>query len=210
MPKKIRAGVSETRRRIVSAVRDLLMMDGYDAVQPAAVALRAGVTKKDLNAVFKTRESLVEGALDFHWAEIKPVVEQVFSPDLPPLERFRRFFSGAVEFQKYQEARVGCIVGCLFLRVGSSVPIAEKRLRRSMNDRIAELQRHMERAIRDAQSEGLIRKGDPSAKAWTVVHYLEGMLGIARIDGNLNALDGAWQRVLEFLGAEAPQAGQFA
>jgi TetR/AcrR family transcriptional repressor of nem operon len=207
MAKKATPRGAEARTKIVSAARDVLMMDGVEGVQPAAVALRAGVTKREIDACFKTREKLVEGALDFHWAEIKPVLEEVFSPDLPPLERFRRFFSGAAAFQRHQEARVGCVVGCLFLRVGSSVPRGEVHLRRSLNDRMAELQRHMERAIRDAQAQGLIRKGDPSAKAWTVVHYLEGMLGIARIDGNLAALDGAWHRVLEFLGADAVSSG---
>lgn len=191
---------------MVSAARDLLMTDGYDAVRLPAVALRAGVTKKDIDGLFKTRDLLIEAALEYHWGEIRPHVEKDFVAEVPPLERLRRFFIGAGEFQKVQAGRMGCVVGCLLIRVGSSVPRGDSSIRRSLNDKIGRLQKLVEGAVRDAQAQGLVRKGDPSAKAWTVVHYLEGMLGIARIDGNLSAFDGAWERVQEFLGVEAPQA----
>lgn len=200
MPKKGKTG--DSRANVVSAARDLLMTDGYDAVQPAAVALRAGVTKKEIDGLFKTRERLVEAALEFHWSEIKPFIDQVFAREIPPLDRFQKFFFGAGEFQKHHAGRVGCVVGCLLLRVGSSVPRGESAIRKSLNDKVGYLQKLVEGAVRDAQAQGLVRKGDPSAKAWTVVHYLEGMLGIARIDGNLTALEGAWDRVQEFLGTE--------
>jgi TetR/AcrR family transcriptional repressor of nem operon len=192
--------------KIVSAARDLLMTDGYGLVQAAAVARRAGVTRLEVDELFGSRTALVQAALDFHWSEIKPFIDEVFSPSVPPLERFRRFFSGASGFQKHHAERVGCVVGCLLLRVGSSVPRAEEEIRRGIQERVAELQQLIERAVRDAQAQGLVRKGDAAAKAWTVVHYLEGMLGIARIDGNLQALDGALERVLEFLGVEPAQA----
>jgi hypothetical protein len=90
--------------------------------------------------------------------------------------------------------------------VGSSIPRNEVKIRKSVQGMVAEMEGHLERTIREAQAEGAIRKGDASAKAWAVVHYLEGMLGIARIDGNLRAFDGALDRVLEFLGAEPAQA----
>ena len=192
--------------KIVSVARDLLMTDGYGVVVPAEVAKRAGVPRRAVEALFPTRRELVLAALDFHWGQIRPFIEQAFSPDLPPLDRFRGFLSGAGEFQAHHANRVGCVVGCLLLRVGSSVSREEAEIRARVQTMVSELQKHIERAVRDAQAQGLVRKGDPAAKAWTVVHYLEGMLGIARIDGNLQALDGALDRVLEFLGAAAPQA----
>ena len=204
MAKKAKA--ADSRAKIVSAARDLLMTDGYGLVQAAAVARRAGVPRPEVDGLFASRSDLVQAALDFHWGEIKPYIEEVFAPSVPPLERFRRFFTGASGFQKHHADRVGCVVGCLLLRVGSSLPRSEVELRRGIQARVEELQQLIERAIRDAQTEGLIRKGDAAAKAWTVVHYLEGMLGVARIDGSLTALDGAWDRVLEFLGAGAAQA----
>lgn len=202
MLKKSKTG--DSRAAIVSAARDLLMTDGYAAVEPTAVALRAKVTKKELETLFKTREKLVEAALDYHWGEILPFIEKDFAVEVPPLDRIRRFFEGAGAFQKMQAGRLGCVVGCLLIRIGSSVPRGAPALRRSLNEKIEHFQKLLEGAVRDAQAQGLLRKGDPSAKAWTLVHYLEGLLGIARIDGNLDAFDSAWDRVQEFLGVLAP------
>jgi len=199
-------GGAGPRSRMVSAARDLLMTDGYGAVLVPAVARTAGVPIQEAGRLFPSRGRLVLEALEFHWGEIRPFVEEVFSSGHPPVERLRRFFAGAGGFQAHHAGRLGCVVGCLLLRVGSSIPRDEVKIRRSVQAMVTELEGHFERTIREAQAEGTVRKGDASAKAWAVVHYFEGMLGIARIDGNLEAFDGALDRVLEFLGAEPAQA----
>ncbi|HLY07672.1 MAG TPA: TetR/AcrR family transcriptional regulator [Planctomycetota bacterium] len=189
------------RERLIGAARALLMEDGYDAVTFDAAAGRAGIPSAAAPAIFPTRDDLVLAALDAHWAELRPFLDQAFDRALPPLDRLRRFFDGVYAFQDAQWSKLGCVVGCLLLRVGSATSRMGERPRRRVAERLEDLHRYVEGALKDAQEGGLIRSGDVRAMGWTLVHYVEGVLGMARIQNDLHTLHGMMEQSLEFLGA---------
>ena len=120
------------------------------------------------------------------------------------LERLRRFFIGAADFQAVHWEKLGCVAGCLLLRVGSAAGKTDVAVRRKVAEIFGELTGMLKGPLTDAMSEGRIRKGDPDVMARTLVQYTEGVLGLARIDNDLPALKAAMARGLEFLGAEPP------
>lgn len=190
------------RERVIAAARDVLLLDGYGAATPEAIARKAGVSPEEIRNVFASREEIVLAALDTHWNELCKFLDQAFAKDLPPLERLRRFYEGAYGFQDHHWNRLGCVVGCMLLRVGSATAREEGAVRDRVAQYLRDLQSRIEPTLRDAQAEGKIRQGDPGAMAWTLVHFIEGVLGMARIENDVHTLRGMLDRSLEFLGAE--------
>jgi TetR/AcrR family transcriptional repressor of nem operon len=177
------------------------MEDGYDSVTADAAAARATVSPEAARAIFPAKDDLVLAALDAHWADLKQYLDQAFDRSAPPLDRLRRFFEGIYAFQDAQWSQLGCIVGCLLLRVGSATSRMGEKPRLRVAQRLGELHLYIEGALRDAQDQGLIRKGDVPTMAWTLIHYVEGVLGLARIQNDLYTLQGMMEHSLEFLGA---------
>ncbi len=77
-----------------------------------------------------------------------------------------------------------------------------ERPRLRVAQRLDELHVYIESALQDAQEQGLIRKGDIPTMGWTLIHYVEGVLGMARIQNDLYTLQGMMEHSLEFLGAK--------
>ncbi len=190
------------RDRLVGIARALLMEDGYDSVTTDAVSARAQVDAAAAKTLFPAKDDLVLAALDAHWADLKQYLDQAFVRTIPPLDRLRRFFEGIYAFQDAQWSQLGCIVGCLLLRVGSATSRMGDRPRLRVAQRLDELHVYIESALKDAQEQGLIRKGDVPTMGWTLIHYVEGVLGLARIQNDLYTLQGMMEHSLEFLGAK--------
>lgn len=192
------------REKLVTAARDVLALDGYGAATPEAIAARAGVAPEAFARVFKGRQDAVLAAIDSHWKDLSAFLDAALAADVPPLDRLRRFTEGAYGFQDHHWSRLGSVVGCLLLRVGSAVPREDAPVRERVAACLAELQARLEATLREAQAERKIRSGDPGVMAWTLVHFVEGVLGMARIQNDVHTLQGMLDRSLEFLGAEPP------
>jgi TetR/AcrR family transcriptional repressor of nem operon len=191
-----------TSDRLIGVARALLMEDGYDSVTTDAVAARAKVDASAAKTLFPTKDDLVIAALDAHWADLKQYLDQAFVRTIPPFDRLRRFFEGIYAFQDAQWSQLGVIVGCLLLRVGSATSRMGEWPRLRVAHRLDELHVYIESALKDAQEQGLIREGDIPTMGWTVIHYVEGVLGMARIQNDLYTLQGMMEHSLEFLGAK--------
>jgi TetR/AcrR family transcriptional repressor of nem operon len=193
---------ADDRERLARAARELLIADSYEACTVEAAARAAGLDATSAQAAVRDRVDLVLAALDAHWAELRPHVAASLDASHPPLERLRRWFAGAADFQAANWSRAGCVVGCLLIRVGSSAGKADVAVRLKVATILDDMTAMLVPALNDAMSEGRIRKGDPDVMARTLVQYAEGVLGLARIDNDLEALKSAMARGLEFLGAE--------
>lgn len=193
------------RDRLIGVARALLMEDGYDSVTTHAASARAKVDVSAAKTLFPTKDDLVIAALDAHWADLKQYLDQAFVRTIPPLDRLRRFFEGIYAFQDAQWSQLGIIVGCLLLRVGSATSRMGERPRLRVAQRLDELHVYIESALKDAQEQGLIRAGDIPTMGWTLIHYVEGVLGMARIQNDLHTLQGMMEHSLEFLGAKPAQ-----
>jgi TetR/AcrR family transcriptional repressor of nem operon len=193
---------SSLKDRLVAAARDVLMLDGFAAATPEAIARRTGVSTEDFAAVFPDSREAVLAAIEVHWKEVSGFMDSALATDVPPLERLRRFTEGAYAFQDHHWNRLGCVVGCMLLRVGSSTSREEAVVRERVAACLGEWQSRLEATIRDAQALNSVRPGDPGVMAWTLVQFIEGVLGMARIQNDVHTLQGMLDRSLEFLGAE--------
>ena len=84
--------VSDARERLLNATLELIWRESYGAVTVDAICERAGVKKGSFYYFFDSKSQLTAEALKHHWESLRPMYDPIFSPSVPPLERFRRYF----------------------------------------------------------------------------------------------------------------------
>jgi hypothetical protein len=90
-------------------------------------------------------------------------MDALFSPTIPPLERFDRYFEHVHDRLAELQRECGSILGCPLLSIGSEVSTQDKVVRDTV-DRIFDRKiKYFESAIRDAHAQGLIEAPDPQA-----------------------------------------------
>src|SRR2546422_4016559 len=85
--------VSDARERLLKATVELIWQESYGAVTVDAICERAGVRKGSFYHFFKSKDELVLAALDADWESRRPILDRLFSPSKPPLERLRDYFA---------------------------------------------------------------------------------------------------------------------
>src|SRR5947207_8691966 len=99
--------VSDMKKRLTYAAVDLMLeySDGTNSVD--AICERAGAKKGSFYYFFKSKSELTAAALEAEWNKNKANMDALFSPTIPPLERFDRYFehvySRLAELQRSEE-----------------------------------------------------------------------------------------------------------
>jgi len=196
--------VSDTRHRLIEAVAELIWTGSYGSTTIDQICEKAGVNKGSFYHFFESKAELAEAAADEKWAENRPELDAIFSPIVPPLERLRKFCEFGLRFQTEIQKRFGCVLGCPLSSIGSEVCTQDDRLLKKIREILEYKRLYLESAIRDAHAAGLAHAPDAVAKSRAVFAYYQGLLTQARIDDRLEILDGAYDGILDLLGATAP------
>src|SRR5438445_4992153 len=133
-------------------------------------------------------------------------MDALFSPTVPPLERFDRYFDHVHDRLAELQEGCGSILGCPLLSIGSEVSTHDQSVRATV-DRIWDRKiKYFESAIRDAHAQGLIEAPDPEAKAKGLFACYHGMLAQARIQNDVELLRDFKEVAKDVLGVKRTQA----
>ena len=133
-------------------------------------------------------------------------MDALFSPTVPPLDRFDRYFDYVHDRLTERQKTCGSILGCPILSIGSEVSTQDQGVR-AIVDRIwARKIKYFESAIRDAHAQGLIEAPDPEAKAKALFACYHGTLAQARIQNDVELLGDFKQVAMDVLGVKHTQA----
>jgi TetR/AcrR family transcriptional repressor of nem operon len=133
-------------------------------------------------------------------------MDSIFSPTVPPMERFDRYFDFVHDRLAEMQKKCGSILGCPFISVGSEVSTQDQIVRETI-DRIMDRKlNYFVSAVRDAAAEGLIEAPDPVAKARALFSCYQGMMAQARIQNDIELLRGFKEVAMEVLGAKPASA----
>lgn len=179
---------SDARDRLIQATIDLIWTASYGAVSVDAICERAQVRKGSFYHFFASKDELVVAALDAHWSTRRPILDEIFSPSRPPLERLDRYFAYVVERQTAVKAQYGRVLGCFHNSVGSECVQRPAEVATKAQAIIVALRRYLETTLRDAQAEGLVPPGDPAEAAKNLFAYIQGALAQARVHDDLDIL----------------------
>ena len=198
--------VSDMKERLLDAAMDLIWENSYGATSVDAICDRAGAKKGSFYYFFKTKSELAAAALEDCWNKKRAEMDSIFSPTVPPLERFDRYFDFVHDRLAEVQKKCGSILGCPFISVGSEVSTQDQIVRETI-DRIMDRKlNYFVSAVRDATAEGLIDAPDPVAKARALFSCYQGMMAQARIQNDIELLRGFKEVAMEVLGVKRASA----
>ena len=190
------------KERLMDAAMDLIWENSYGATSVDAICERAGAKKGSFYYFFKSKSELAAAALEDCWSKKKAEMDSIFSPTVPPLERFDRYFDFVGDRLAEVQKKCGSILGCPFISVGSEVSTQDQIVRETI-DRIMDRKlNYFVSAVRDAAAEGLIDAPDPAAKARALFSCYQGMMAQARIQNDIGLLRGFKEVAMEVLGVK--------
>lgn len=200
------ARVSTAKQRLTDAAMEMIWENSYGATSVDAICEKADVRKGSFYHFFKSKSDLAAAALEADWQKHQPTLDAIFSPTVPPLERFARYFDWVYERLAALQKQCGNMLGCPLASLGSEVCTQDHGLGEKIQAILDRKMAYFESAIRDAAAQGLIAPADPKARAHTLFAFYEGTLTEARIRNNVELLRGIHPTVLDLLGARFPAA----
>jgi len=194
------------KERLMDAAMDLMWQNSYSAASVDAICERAGAKKGSFYYFFKSKSELAAAALEADWKKKRVEMDSIFSPTIPPLERFDRYFDFVCERLAEVQKKCGSILGCPFMSVGSEVSTQDQIVRGTI-DRIMDRKlQFFVSAVRDAASEGLIETTDPVAKAQALFSSYQGTIAQARIQNDIDLIRDFKHVAREVLGVKRAAA----
>ena len=198
--------MSDMKERLLDAAMDLIWENSYGTTSVDAICERAGAKKGSFYYFFKSKSELAAAALEDCWNKKKAEMDSIFSPTVPPMERFDRYFDFVHDRLAEMQKKCGSILGCPFISVGSEVSTQDQIVRETI-DRIMDRKlNYFVSAVRDAAAEGLINAPDPAAKARALFSCYQGMMAQARIQNDIELLSGFKEVAMDVLGVERATA----
>lgn len=190
------------KERLIDAAMDLIWENSYGATSVDAICERAGAKKGSFYYFFKSKSELAAAALEDCWNKKKAEMDSIFSPTVPPLERFDRYFDFVHDRLAEVQRKCGSILGCPFISVGSEVSTQDQIVRETIDRIMDHKLNYFVSAVRDAAAEGLIDAPDPVAKARALFSCYQGMMAQARIQNDIELLRGFKEVATQVLGAK--------
>ena len=180
--------VSNMKERLLDAAMDLIWHNSYGTTSVDAICERAGAKKGSFYYFFKSKSELAAAALEADWDKKKAQMDSIFSPTVPPLERFDRYFDFVHDRLAELQKKCGSILGCPLLSIGSEVSTQDQIVREAIDRIMDRKMNYFISTVRDAQAQGLIDAPDPVAKAKALFSCYQGTVAQARIQNDVELL----------------------
>jgi TetR/AcrR family transcriptional repressor of nem operon len=194
------------KERLTDAAMELVWENSYGSTSVDAICERAGAKKGSFYYFFKSKSELAAAALEADWNKKRTEMDAIFSPTVPPLERFEHYFDFVHDSLAEIQKRCGSILGCPLMSIGGEVSTQDQVVRDTV-DRILDRKiNYFVSAIRDAHAQGLIDAPDPEAKARALFACYHGTLSQARIQNDLELLRSFKQVAMDVLGVKQTHA----
>lgn len=190
----------------MEAISHLIWGGSYGSTTIDDICETAGVKKGSFYYFFESKAELALAAIESDWLERRREFDAMFSPVIPPLERFERLAGYMYRSQKQVRERFGRVLGCPLCSLGSEISTQDGGLQKKIEEMLNYKRMYFESAIRDAHSAGLIECPDAAQKARVLYTYYQGLLTEARIRNDLEILRDAGRGAFQILGISEPKA----
>lgn len=179
---------SDTRHRILETALNLIWRRSYGSVSVDDICRAAGVKKGSFYHFFSSKAQLTIEAMRTESDRIVAIIEQIFRPEVPPLDRFSELARGILVEQSEKSLELGHVSGCPFCSLGSELSGHDDEVRQAMltfADRPLQL---YAAAITEASQRGTIPPCDAQAKAHQIQAFIAGAMLEARLRNSLEPI----------------------
>lgn len=194
---------TDTKQKLLTVAMDLIWESSYGSVSVDDICTKAGVNKGSFYYAFKSKSDLAVAAFERHWEAKRPFMDQIFSSQVPPLERIDKYCQAIINDQKQKYESFGKMLGCPFCSVGSELSTQDEKIRLKAEQIGARNQKYLESLIRDLAAEGLIEVKDATELAQEVLSYVTGVLMQAKIENSMKHVERLQHGVVRLLGIKS-------
>jgi TetR/AcrR family transcriptional repressor of nem operon len=193
---------SDAKEKLLSVAGDLIWKQSYGAVSVGDICRQANVKKGSFYHFFPSKAALAVASFEEHWLNLRPVMDQIFSPMSAPLERLENYCRMLYQLQTEKRDLTGHVLGCPYTSVGAELSAQDEQIRLKACEMFERACKYLETALRDAQSEGDIPAQDFIVSARAVYCQILGTLVHARVKNGLEAVAELYPSVLRLVQAE--------
>lgn len=173
---------STARLRLLETMIESIWERSYATVPVDLICDRADVRKGSFYHFFRSKTELAIAALDHLWeTRSKAVLEEIFSPDRTPLERFGRLVECWYEKSLWCQQEKGRVLGCPYFSVGAEAAGGEPELAAKVGSILDQIQGYLEASLKEAIDRGDLEVKDPRETAACLLSLIEGVSTQARI-----------------------------
>ncbi|HEY5751931.1 MAG TPA: TetR/AcrR family transcriptional regulator [Chthoniobacterales bacterium] len=179
----------ESKCKLLSVASRLIWENSYGAVSVDDICREADVRKGTFYHFFPSKADLTIAAQEADWQNLRPRLDENFSPQTPPLERFEKYCESTLANQRQKLQEFGKVCGCPTITLGSELSTLNESIRLKAVEIMDRYLKYFESAVRDAAVDGLIETGDPRVTAKAIFAYSQGVLLEAKIRNDLTQLE---------------------
>jgi TetR/AcrR family transcriptional regulator, transcriptional repressor for nem operon len=192
---------SDTKQKLLDTAVMLISESSYGSISVDDICNRAGVNKGSFYYAFKSKSDLAAAAFEDHWNKRRGLMDEIFSSQVPPLERLEKYCDRVVQDQVEKYEKVGKFCGCPFASIGSELSTQDEQIRKKAHELSERTMKYLACTLRDAAAEGILDTKDPVELARQVFCYAGGLIMQAKIENNPGALKCLKKGVFRLVGA---------
>jgi TetR/AcrR family transcriptional repressor of nem operon len=194
---------SETKRKLLETAMEMIWESSYGSVSVEDICTKAGVNKGSFYYAFKSKSDLAVAAFERHWEHKQPLLDKIFSAQIPPLERLDSYCQLIIKDQKEKYVSFGKMLGCPFCSVGSELSTQDEKIRLKAEQMTKRMLKYIESLVRDLATAGLIEVKDPAELAQEIGSYITGVLMQAKIENSVKHVERLQHGVMRLLGIKS-------
>jgi TetR/AcrR family transcriptional regulator, transcriptional repressor for nem operon len=193
---------SDTKQKLLDTAATLIWESSYGSISVDDICNRAGVNKGSFYYAFKSKSDLAAAAAEDHWNKKRGRMDEIFSSQVPPLERLEKYCDRIVQDQIDKYEKVGKICGCPFSSIGSELSTQDEQIRKKAHELSERTMKYLACTLRDAAAEGLLDAKDPVELARQIFCFASGLIMQAKIENNPEVLKCLKSGIFRLVGAE--------
>lgn len=179
---------------------EMIWESSYGSVSVDDICTKAGVNKGSFYYAFKSKSDLAVAAFERHWEHKQPLMDKIFSAQVPPLERLDNYCQLIIKDQKAKYETFGKMLGCPFCSVGSELSTQDEKIRLKADQMSQRMIKYHESLVRDLGAAGLIEVKDTTELAQELYSYVTGVLMQAKIENSVKHVERLQHGVMRLLG----------
>jgi TetR/AcrR family transcriptional repressor of nem operon len=191
---------SASKTKLLETAIDLVWASSYGSVSVDDICAKAGVNKGSFYYAFKSKSDLAVAAFERHGELKRPLLDRIFSPQLPPLERLDQYCRLIINDQKQKYQLFGKMLGCPFCSIGSELGTQDENIRLKMEQILARQMKYIESLVRDLAAEGLVQSRNNRELAEELISYVTGVLMQAKIENSVRHVERLEHGIRRLLG----------
>jgi TetR/AcrR family transcriptional repressor of nem operon len=191
---------SSSKQKLLQTAMEMIWQSSYGSVSVDDICTQAGVNKGSFYYAFKSKSDLAVAAFERYWENKRPLLDSIFSAQLPPLERLDKYCTLIINDQKAKYESFGKMLGCPFCSLGSELGTQDENIRQKAEQMGVRSIKYLESLVRDLATAGLIETRDPKELAEEVYSYVAGVMLQAKIENNVKHVERLQHGVMRLLG----------